>query len=200
MTGRRSLGWTYNQAAKTKSAEALERSRREAASAAEMSGHAAEPSNELSRAREGSHKRIRGVGHRDEPAFLKSFASDDDILAGVTTQQELVDGFMKLLKISDASTDKATGLVEQLVDDIAKLLKLVAEKEEEAPGWKMLHEQSSASEMTLKAVVEELMGGLRKLQIEREQEVEESVAAFKQSREELRMELEDVIVGRSIKE
>ena len=71
MTGRRSLGWTYNQAAKTKAAEALERSRREAAATTEMSGHAVEPSNELSRAREGSHKRIRGVGHRDEPAFLK---------------------------------------------------------------------------------------------------------------------------------
>ena len=75
-----------------------------------MSRRAAEPSNELSRACEGSHKRIRGVGHRDEPAFLKSFASDDDILAGVTTEQELVDGLMKLLKISNASIDKATGL------------------------------------------------------------------------------------------
>ena len=62
----------------------------------------------------------------------------------------------------------------------------------------MLHEKSSASEMTLKAVVEELMGGLRKLRIEREQEVEESVAAFKQSREEMRKELEDVIDRRSI--
>ena len=67
-----------------------------------MSGHAAEPSNELSRACEGSHKRIRGIGHRDEPVFLKSFAGNDDILAGVTTQQELVDGLMKLLKISEA--------------------------------------------------------------------------------------------------
>ena len=86
MTGRRSLGWTYNQAAKTKAAEALERSRREAA--AEMSGRAAEPLNELSRAHEGSHKRIRGVGHRNEPAFLKSFPGNDDIFAGVTTQQE----------------------------------------------------------------------------------------------------------------
>ncbi len=107
---------------------------------------------------------------------------------------------MKLLKISDASVDKATDLVEQLMGDNAKLLKLVAEKEEEATGWKMLDEQSSASEMTLKAVVEELMGGLRKLQIEREQEVEESVAAFKQSHEELKKELEDVIARRSIEE
>ena len=112
MTGRRSLGWTYNQAAKTKAAEALERSRREAAAAAEMSGRAAEPSNELSRAREGSHKRIRGVGSHDELAFLKYFAGDDDILVGVTTQQELVDGLMKMFKISDASVDKATGLFE----------------------------------------------------------------------------------------
>ena len=86
---------------------------------------------------------------------------------------------MKLLKISDASVDKATGLVEQLMGDNAKLLNLVTDKEEEAAGWKMLHEQSSASEMTLKAVVEELMGGLRMLWIEREQEVEESLAAFK---------------------
>ena len=54
--------------------------------------------------------------------------------------------------------------------------------------------------MTLKAVVEELMGGLRKLQIEREQEVEESVAAFKQSREELKKELQDFTAWRSIDE
>ena len=107
---------------------------------------------------------------------------------------------MKLLKISDALVDKATGLVEQLMDDNEKLLKLVAEKEEEAAGWKMLHEQSSASGMTLTAVIEELMGDLRKLRIEREQEVEEYVAAFKQSREELKKELEDVVVRRSIEE
>ena len=140
MTGRRSLGWTYNQEAKTKVAEALERSRREAAAAAEMSGRAAEPSNELSWASEGSHKRIRGVGHRDESAFLKSFTDDDDILAGVTTRQELVDGLMKLLKISDALVDKATGLVEELMGDNAKLLKALTKKDEEAAGWKMLHE------------------------------------------------------------
>ena len=54
--------------------------------------------------------------------------------------------------------------------------------------------------MTLKAVVEELMGGLRKLRIEREQEVEESVAAFKQSHEELKKELEDFVAQRSIDE
>ena len=131
MTGRRSLGWTYNQAAKTKAAEALERSRHEAAAAAEMSRRAAEPSNELSHAREGSHKCIRGIDHRDEPAFLKSFAGDDGILAGVTMQQELVDGLMKLLKISDASINKATGRLEQLMDDNPKLLKALAEKEED---------------------------------------------------------------------
>ena len=164
-----------------------------------MSRRTAEPSNELSRAREGSHKRTRRIGHHDELAFLKSLDGHDDILVGVTTQQELVDGLMKLLKISDASVDKATGLIEQLMGDNAKLLKLVAEKEEEAAGWKMLHEQSSASGMTLTAVVEELMGDLRKLWIEREQEVEESVAAFKQSREELK-ELEDFAAGRSIDE
>ena len=54
--------------------------------------------------------------------------------------------------------------------------------------------------MTLKAVVEELMGGLRKLRIEHEQEVEESVAAFKQSREELKKELQDFAPQRSIDE
>ena len=64
----------------------------------------------------------------------------------------------------------------------------------------MLHEQSSASWMTLTTVVEELMGDLRKLRIEREREVEESVAAFKQSREELKKELEDVVARRSIDE
>ena len=51
--------------------------------------------------------------------------------------------------------------------------------------------------MTLKVVIEELMGGLRKLRIESQQEVEESMAAFKQSRQELK-ELEDVIARRSI--
>ena len=54
--------------------------------------------------------------------------------------------------------------------------------------------------MTLTAVIEELMGDLRKLRIEREQEVEESVAAFKQSREELKKELQDFAVRRSINE
>ena len=107
---------------------------------------------------------------------------------------------MKLLKISDASADKATDLVEKLMGDNAKLLKALAEKEEEAAGWKMLQEQRSASGMTLTAVVEELMGDLRKLRIEREKEVEESVAAFKKSREELKKELEDVIARRSIEE
>ena len=68
MTGRRSFGWTYNQAAKTKAAEALERSRREAAAATEMSRRAAEPLNELSWAREGSHKRTHRVGARSRRA------------------------------------------------------------------------------------------------------------------------------------
>ena len=54
--------------------------------------------------------------------------------------------------------------------------------------------------MTLTAVVEEMMGDLRKLRIERGQEVEESVAAFKQSREELKKELEDVVAQQSINE
>ena len=53
--------------------------------------------------------------------------------------------------------------------------------------------------MTLTAVIEELMGELRKLRIEREQEVEESVAAFTQSHEELK-ELEDVVARQSINE
>ena len=60
----------------------------------------------------------------------------------------------------------------------------------------MLHEQSSATGMMLTAVVEELMGGLRKLRIKREQEVEEPVAAFKQSCEELKKELEDFAARR----
>ena len=64
----------------------------------------------------------------------------------------------------------------------------------------MLHEQSNASGMTLTAVVEEPTGDLRKLQIEREQEVKESVAAFKQSCEELKKELEDVVARQSIDE
>ena len=75
---------------------------------------------------------------------------------------------MKLLKISDASVDKVSDLVEQPMGYNAKLLKALAKKEEEAAGWKMLHEQSNASGMTLTTVVEELMGDLRKLRIERE--------------------------------
>ena len=91
MTGRRSFGWTYNQAAKTKATKALERSRHQAAAAAaEMSWRATEPSNELSPAGEGSHKRTRRVSDRDELAVLKSLASDDDILAGLIKKQELV--------------------------------------------------------------------------------------------------------------
>ena len=54
--------------------------------------------------------------------------------------------------------------------------------------------------MTLTTVVEELIGDLRKLRIKCEQEVEESVAAFKQSREELKKELEDVVARRFIDE
>ena len=54
--------------------------------------------------------------------------------------------------------------------------------------------------MTLTAVIEELMGDLRKLRTEHEQEVEESMAAFKQSREEMRKEMEDVIARRSFEE
>ena len=107
---------------------------------------------------------------------------------------------MKLLEISDASVDKATDLVEKLRGDNAKLLKALAEKAEEAAGWKMLHEQSSASGMTLTVFVEERMGDLRKLRIEREQEVEESVADFKQDREELKKELENFAARRSIDE
>ena len=64
----------------------------------------------------------------------------------------------------------------------------------------MLHEQSSASGMTLTAVIEELMGDLRKLRIEREQEVEEYVAAFKQNHEKFKKELEDFAARRSIDE
>ena len=48
-------------------------------------------------------------------------AGDDDIFTGLIKQQELVDGLMKLLEMSDASVDKATSLVEQLMGDNAKL-------------------------------------------------------------------------------
>ena len=111
MTGRRSLGWSYNQAAKTKAAEALERSRRETAAATEMSRRAVEPSNKLSWACVGSHKRTLRIGDRNELALLKSLAGDDDILTGLIKQQELVDGLMKLLEISDATVEKATSLI-----------------------------------------------------------------------------------------
>ena len=48
-----------------------------------MSWSAVEPLNELSWAREGSHKHTRRIGDRDELALLKSLAGDDDILAGL---------------------------------------------------------------------------------------------------------------------
>ena len=99
-----------------------------------MSRGTAEPSNELSRAREGSHKRIRDVGHHNALVFLESLDGDDDILAGVTKQQELVYVLMKLLKVSDAPIDKATGLIEQLMGDNAKLLKALAEKGRSQPA------------------------------------------------------------------
>jgi hypothetical protein len=86
MAGKRSSRSTYNQGAKTKAAEALERSCRNAAAATEMSCRAAGPSNELSRAGEGSHKRSRCVGELDELAGLKSLASDNDILTGLINQ------------------------------------------------------------------------------------------------------------------
>ena len=56
----------------------------------------------------------------------------------------------------------------------------------------MLHEQCSASGRMLTEVVKLLMGDLRKFPIEREQEMEESVAAFKQSHAKFK-DLEDVI-------
>ncbi|XP_044965597.1 uncharacterized protein LOC123425900 [Hordeum vulgare subsp. vulgare] len=49
------------------------------------------------------------------------------------------------------------------MDDNAKVLKEIAKKEEEASGWKKLHEKSSASGMTLDAVIEDLMP--RKLRV-----------------------------------
>ena len=107
---------------------------------------------------------------------------------------------MKLLEINGTLVEKASALVKQLMADNAKLLKLVAEKKEEAAGWKMLHEKSSASEMTLKAIVEELMDGLRKLRIDREKDVEESMATLKLTHEELKKELEGFSARRSIDE
>jgi hypothetical protein len=111
MTGRRIFWSTYNQGAKTKATEALERSCHYAAVAAEMSWRAAEPSNKLSPAGEGSRKRTRSIDKRKELAVLKSLAIDDTSLTGLIRQQELVDSLVKLLEISDASVEKATSLV-----------------------------------------------------------------------------------------
>jgi len=86
MNGRRSFGWTYNQGAKTKAAEAIERSRRYAAASAEMSRRAAKPSDKLSPAREGSHKRTRCVRDFNKLALLMSLANDDKILSGLIKQ------------------------------------------------------------------------------------------------------------------
>ena len=59
-------------------------------------------------------------------------ASDDDILAGLIKQQELVDGLMKLLEISNVSVEKATNIIKKLMGGNVKLIKVLAEKEEEA--------------------------------------------------------------------
>jgi hypothetical protein len=163
-----------------------------------MSCRAAGPSNELSRAGEGSHKRTHCVGELDELAGLKSLASDDDILAGLINQQELLAGLEKLLEISDASVDKATGLIVKLMGDNAKLHEELDKQKEEAAGWRELYEKSVASRMTLTAVVHELGDDLKKLRIERELQVEESVAAVKQSHEDVKKELEELLAQRSI--
>ena len=72
------------------------------AATAALSWRTAEPSNELSWAREGSHKCTRRVGDRDELALVKSLANDDDILDALIKQEEMVNGLMKMLEISDA--------------------------------------------------------------------------------------------------
>jgi hypothetical protein len=198
LAGRRSSASRYNQGAKTKAAEELERSRRNAAAAAEMSCRATEPSNELSRAGEGSHKHTRHVGELDELAGLKSLASDDDILASLINQQELVTGLEKLLEISDASVDKVTGLVVKPMGDNAKLHEELDKQKEKAAGWRELYEKSVTSRMTLTAVVHELGDDLKKLHIERELQVEESMAAVNQSHEDVKKELEELLAKRSI--
>ena len=69
----------------------------------------------------------------------------------------------------------------------------------ESAGWRELYEKSVASRMTLTAVVHELGDDLNKLRIECELQVEESVAAVKQSHEDVKKELEELLTKRSIK-
>jgi hypothetical protein len=158
-----------------------------------MSYRTAEPSNELSWAGKGSHKRTHRVGEHDELAGPKSLASDDNILAGLINQQELVAALVKLLEISDASVEKVTGLVVQLMGDNVKLHKEFGKQKEEAAGWKKLHEKGSASLMMLTAVIHELRDDLKKLRIELKLRVEESVAVVKQSHEDVKKELEELL-------
>ena len=105
---------------------------------------------------------------------------------------------VKLLEISDASIEKAASLIVRLMDDNAKLHKELAKKEEETDSWKNLHDKSGVSGMTMKVVVEELMDDLKKLHIEPELQVEESLAAVKQSNEDVKKEMEALRAQRSI--
>jgi len=165
---------------------------------AEMTCRATGPSNELSWAGEGSHKHPRRVSKLDELAGLKSLASNDDIFAGLINQQELLAGLEKLLEISDASVDKETSLIVKLMGDNVKLHEELDKQKEEATGWRELYEKSVASRMTLTAVIHELGDDLKKLRIEHELQVEESMVAVKQSHEDVKKELEELLAQRSI--
>jgi siderophore synthetase component len=105
----------------------------------------------------------------------------------------LIADLLELLEKSDARADKATSLIEQLLDDKAGLRDECDELKEEAVGWKNLHEKSRALGKELKSLIEELMDDWKKLRIERELQVEESVAAVEQSHEDVKKKLEELL-------
>ena len=113
MTGRRSLGWTYNQAAKTKAVEALEMSCRNT-NAAEMSRRAAAAWENVSRAGEDSYRRMHAIVHSQMDQISGWARLQDDMkafFAGVI--RKLNESNAKLRAERDLLRAKIVGSAEQ---------------------------------------------------------------------------------------
>ena len=91
----------------------------------------------------------------------------------------------KLLEKSDASVEKATGLISRLANELHK-------KNEEAARWMKLHEKSSALVTKLEAVVEELMDENAKLLAKHKRLVEDSATTVEQQVEAMKKEIEEL--------
>ena len=92
--------------------------------------------------------------------------ANDDMRIDLDRKDDMINDLVKLLEKRDASVDRATGLVEKLM--------------EENDAWKKLLEKKSASEGRLKELFEELLEDLAKLYIEREGLLKESTERVKE--------------------